>query len=51
MEDSKGGNEREFKADVVFVATGRRVVTKDIGLDIAKVETDKFGRIIVNEHL
>ncbi len=50
MEPSKGGEATTFEADVVLVSTGRRPRTKDIGLEALKIETDKVGRIKVNDH-
>ena len=40
-----------MEGELLFVATGRRVVTKDIGLDKVGVEMDKFGRVVVNSKL
>jgi dihydrolipoamide dehydrogenase len=51
IEDAKGGNPRELEAEVLFVATGRRVLTRDLGLDKVGVEMDRLGRIIVNGKL
>lgn len=50
LEPSKGGAATTFDADVVLVSTGRRPRTKDIGLEGLKIETDKVGRIQVNDH-
>ena len=51
IEDAKGGNLRDIEAEIVLVATGRRVCTKDIGLEQVGVKLDRFGRIEVNEKL
>lgn len=50
LEPSKGGSKTTFDADVVLVSTGRRPVTKNIGLEALGIETDKLGRIKVNDH-
>mmetsp|Transcript_1100 Transcript_1100/g.2298 ORF Transcript_1100/g.2298 Transcript_1100/m.2298 type:complete len:525 (+) Transcript_1100:14-1588(+) len=49
-EASKGGKEKEAKYDIVLVATGRRPYTEDLGLDALGIQTDKLGRIEVDEH-
>ena len=36
--------------DVVLVATGRRPFTDKLGLDALGIETDKLGRVVVDEH-
>lgn len=51
VEDAKGGNSRQMQADILFVATGRRPLTKGLGLEEVGVELDKFGRVVVNERL
>lgn len=51
VEDAKGGNAQQLQADVLFVATGRRPLTKGVGLEEVGVVMDKFGRVIVNEKL
>jgi dihydrolipoamide dehydrogenase len=50
LEPAKGGEKKTFDADVVLVSTGRRPVTKNIGLENLKIETDRIGRIKVNSH-
>ena len=47
--DSQTGEELE--SDAVFLATGRRPNTKDLNLEVAGVETDARGAIIVDEYL
>ncbi|TRX44284.1 pyridine nucleotide-disulfide oxidoreductase [Bacteroides sp. HF-5092] len=49
--DSQTGEVVELKADAVFLATGRRPNTKDLNLEVAGVETDARGAIIVDEYL
>ncbi|RKQ69528.1 dihydrolipoamide dehydrogenase [Litorimonas taeanensis] len=44
-EASAGGKEKDLEADVVLVCIGRRPFTKDLGLDVLKVATDKRGFI------
>jgi mercuric reductase len=43
------GDHREFSATDLFVATGVRPNTSDIGLDTIGVETDEAGSIVVDE--
>lgn len=50
LEPSAGGAATSFDADVVLVSTGRRPRTKDIGLEGVGIETDKAGRVKVNDH-
>ena len=49
-EPSKGGDAKEDKFDVVLVATGRRPYTEGLGLENLGIQTDKLGRIEVDEH-
>lgn len=49
--DSQTGEVVELKADAVLLATGRRPNTKDLNLEVAGVETDARGAIIVDEYL
>jgi dihydrolipoamide dehydrogenase len=49
-EPSKGGAAKEEKYDVVLVATGRRPYTQGLGLEELGIQTDKLGRIDVDEH-
>ncbi|WP_435120068.1 mercury(II) reductase [Halolamina sp. C58] len=44
------GEERTFEAEELFVATGVRPNSGDIGLDAIGVETDERGVVVVNEH-
>lgn len=50
VEPSKGGASQTVEADVVLVSTGRRPLTKNIGLEALGIETDKVGRIKVDKH-
>jgi len=50
LEPSAGGAAETFESDVVLVSTGRRPYTKNIGLEELGIETDKIGRIVVNDH-
>lgn len=50
VEPSKGGESRTIEADVVLVATGRRPYTEGLGLDSLGIQTDKMGRIEIDDH-
>lgn len=50
IEPSKGGEASVLEADVVLVSTGRRPFTKNLGLEELGIETDRIGRIMVNDH-
>mmetsp|Transcript_10719 Transcript_10719/g.15025 ORF Transcript_10719/g.15025 Transcript_10719/m.15025 type:complete len:509 (-) Transcript_10719:314-1840(-) len=49
-EAAKGGKEKEATYDIVLVATGRRPYTEGLGLEALGIQTDKLGRIEVDEH-
>lgn len=49
LEPSGGGDQTILEADVVLVSAGRVPFTSGLGLDTIGVETDKAGRILVNE--
>lgn len=49
-EPSKGGDAKEQKYDIVLVATGRRPYTAGLGLEDLGIQTDKLGRIQVDDH-
>ena len=49
-EPSKGGDSKEATYDTVLVATGRRPYTDGLGLEGLGIETDKLGRVPVDEH-
>ncbi|KAJ0396072.1 hypothetical protein P43SY_008754 [Pythium insidiosum] len=50
VEPSAGGAARTIEADTVLVATGRRPFTQGLGLEQMGIQTDKAGRIVVDEH-
>ncbi len=50
LEPAKGGETQELKADVVLVAIGRRAYTESLGLEALGIETDKAGRIPIDDH-
>lgn len=52
MEPSKGGDGKGTSEtyDIVLVATGRRPYTAGLGLEALGIQTDKLGRIQVDEH-
>merc|ERR1711871_967348 len=47
---AKGGDSTTDHFDVVLVATGRRPFTEGLGLENLGIETDKLGRVQVDEH-
>ncbi len=47
----RAAREREFRAEHLLVATGRRPNTANIGLERAGVRTNDRGEILVDEHL
>ncbi|KAI8005420.1 hypothetical protein LOK49_LG08G03396 [Camellia lanceoleosa] len=49
LEPAAGGEQSTLEADVVLVSAGRIPFTAGLGLDKIGVETDKVGRITVNE--
>ena len=49
-EKSAGGGEKTEEYDVVLVATGRRPYTDGLNLEALGIQTDKLGRIDVDEH-
>lgn len=49
--DSQTNEVFVFEADAVLLATGRRPNTKDLNLEVAGVEVDVRGAIIVDEYL
>lgn len=42
---------RTIECEYLMVATGRRPLTKGLGLEKLGVEMDKFGRILINEKM
>ncbi|WOG83465.1 hypothetical protein DCAR_0102640 [Daucus carota subsp. sativus] len=49
LEPAAGGDQSILEADVVLISAGRTPFTSELGLDKIGVETDKMGRIPVNE--
>ncbi|KAG6757941.1 hypothetical protein POTOM_038270 [Populus tomentosa] len=49
VEPASGGDQTTLEADVVLASAGRTPFTAGLGLDRIGVETDKGGRILVNE--
>jgi len=49
-EKAAGGDEKSEKYDIVLVATGRRPYTEGLGLEELGIQTDKLGRIGVDDH-
>ena len=49
--EDKGGKTITIKGDYCLVSIGRRPYTEGLGLDKVGIETDKQGRIEVDEHL
>lgn len=49
VEPAAGGEQTIIEADVVLVSAGRTPFTSGLNLDKIGVETDKIGRILVNE--
>ncbi|XP_059429004.1 dihydrolipoyl dehydrogenase, mitochondrial [Corylus avellana] len=49
LEPAAGGDMTTLEADVVLVSAGRSPYTAGLGLEKLGVETDKIGRILVNE--
>mmetsp|Transcript_14620 Transcript_14620/g.14093 ORF Transcript_14620/g.14093 Transcript_14620/m.14093 type:complete len:502 (-) Transcript_14620:183-1688(-) len=49
-ESAKGGKEKTEKYDVVLVATGRRPYVDGLGLKELGIQTDRLGRIEVDDH-
>ncbi|HSH82560.1 MAG TPA: mercury(II) reductase, partial [Herpetosiphonaceae bacterium] len=47
----RAAREREFRADKLLIATGRKPNTENIGLEQAGVRTNGRGEIAVDEHL
>lgn len=49
--EGKGGKKETLEADVVLVSIGRRPYTDDLGIESLGIETDKKGRIIIDDEL
>jgi len=50
MEAAAGGKEETDEFDIVLVATGRRPFTDSLGLEAMGIQTDRLGRIEVDDH-
>ncbi len=50
VEPAAGGDASELECNVALVSTGRRPFTSGIGLESLGIETDKMGRIQVDDH-
>lgn len=50
VEPSKGGEAKTIECDTVLVATGRKPFTDGLGLEELGIQTDKLGRVEVDEH-
>eukprot|EP00827_Trimyema_finlayi_P003676 TRINITY_DN337_c0_g1_i4.p1 TRINITY_DN337_c0_g1~~TRINITY_DN337_c0_g1_i4.p1 ORF type:complete len:502 (+),score=223.46 TRINITY_DN337_c0_g1_i4:2-1507(+) len=48
VEKSKGGESQIMEADILFIATGRRPLTRNIGLEEVGVKLDNLGRVIID---
>lgn len=51
VEDAAGGNKRTLSSEKLFIATGRRPLTRNCGLEEVGVQMDKFGRVLINEKM
>ncbi|GBE22505.1 mercuric reductase [bacterium BMS3Bbin01] len=51
LEIETGGAGKRLEADRLLIATGRRANTANLGLDLAGVETDQLGAVIVDAGL
>ena len=49
VEDLKTGNQEIHTAERVLMATGRKPYSANLGLEELGIETDKLGRVIINE--
>ena len=47
----RAAREREFRAEKLLVATGRKPNTEIVGLELAAVRTNGRGEIVVDDHL
>jgi len=45
-----GSGKQSLECDIVLVSTGRRPVTKGLGLEKVGLAVDKHGRVEVNDH-
>ena len=49
FEDLKSKKQNTEEADVVLLSTGRKPYTENLGLEKLGIETDKLGRIKIND--
>jgi len=50
VKDVKKDKIAEIKSEIVLISTGRKPNTEDVGLSSVGIETDKIGRIVVDDH-
>eukprot|EP00759_Apiculatamorpha_spiralis_P004881 PhF_6_TR12941/c0_g1_i1/m.20422/K00382/DLD, lpd, pdhD; dihydrolipoamide dehydrogenase len=50
VEPAKGGAAETIQCDAVLVSVGRRPFTKNLGLENVKVNIDKRGFVMINDH-
>lgn len=50
LENVKKGKEEVLETDVCLVSIGRKPFTEGLGLDDMGIETDRAGRVVVDEH-
>lgn len=50
IEPSAGGESETIACDIVLVAIGRRAYTENLGLDTVGIDTDKQGRVVIDDH-
>jgi len=50
VEDMTNATKSQIECDVVLVSTGRKPYTKGVGLENVGLDTDKMGRVLVDEH-
>ncbi len=49
--ENKAGEKKELKGDYCLVSIGRKPYTEGLGLDNVGIQTDKAGRVEVDDHL
>merc|ERR1712168_1453782 len=49
VESAKNGKQETLECEALLVCIGRRPLTKNIGLEKVGIETDRAGRVPVNE--
>ena len=50
IEPSTGGASEKIACDIVLMAIGRKAYTENLGLDSVGIETDKQGRVVIDDH-